>query len=153
MRGVLVFFDLVEFISQSRHILSLDNLVDVLRSVNLFSVAVSFGKYLWIVSHAPVFLNLAWFIDVGLPIFLQMFWSGWSVFCEMHIWSYIKVCIFSFSDSNNLVTSCAKLRIWITDYPNTFFECLSEYSYHFYEFIISNFKFKLINPTCNVTIW
>jgi len=64
VRSILIFFDIVEFISETSKSLSLNNFTDMSGAVCAFSVTVAISKRLGIIGYSPMLLNFAGFINV-----------------------------------------------------------------------------------------
>lgn len=67
VRGVLVFFDVVEFILHARKGLGLDHFLNGFGPGDNFTVAVTFGELHWVFGNSVMLLDLAWLVNVRLP--------------------------------------------------------------------------------------
>ena len=62
--GILVLFDVVEFVSKATQVLGLDNVLHVVRHISALAVAVGGREFALIISQSPVFLDFARFINM-----------------------------------------------------------------------------------------
>lgn len=125
VRGILIFFDIVKFVSHTVQILSLQDVTDMLGTVGSFTIdecAIELGS---IIGMTPVLLNFTWLIDMGFPKLLQVLRSVWVL--DVSIRSYVKVCVFSFPYTNNLMTSLPNSGNWISGDSYRLFEGSSKW--------------------------
>jgi len=120
MRGILIFFNVVKFVSHTVQILSLKNFSDMLRFIGLFTITESTRELGRIVSMSPVLLNFSWLINMRFPEFLEAF--GSIRMLNVLIRSYVKVSVLSFTDTNDLVASLSDVGNGIIGHSYRLFE-------------------------------
>lgn len=79
MRGILVFFDIIELVSQTLQVLSSYVFGNTLWRIGWLSIGVRRWVIWRIICSTPMLLNFAWLINMWLSVFFKMWWSRWLV--------------------------------------------------------------------------
>ena len=114
---ILSFFDVIEFVSHTSHVLCFENITDMFRWMGLLSITVVCWISRLIVGKSRMLLDWAWLIDVRFSELLQMFRSWWTVL-NMNILSYAEISRFILS-TFSCKPSWLNIWIWIFSYLGT----------------------------------
>lgn len=75
MRGVFVLLNVIEFVSETRQVLGLNNIRNVIGLVSILSIGEAGVEVGSVVGDTWMFLNSSGLIDVGFSEFFNCFWG------------------------------------------------------------------------------